>query len=173
MRLGFVPVMCLAETMAITMNVTLWAGLAISVGTCIALSWVDVGEHRLPNQIVARLAAGTAVWLIMLGALDGDLTRSFAAIGWGLLIAVAALALRAITHSIGMGDVKFAAPVAATLAWLGREPSLTALAAMAAAALVGSLVALVQGKGFAHRIPLGLSITIGLIVGAITYGIAP
>ena len=152
-------------------ELTKYGGLTAIVTTCLVISWIDYHEHRIPNRLTGPLAAGTALWVLLLGAVTGELGSAAIAMVVGMAIAAGMFATSLATNGIGMGDVKLAAPVAGTLAWLGRNASVTAIITIAAASLLASAVAIARGQGLRHQIPLAPIITIGLVAGVLTDGI--
>ncbi len=151
-------------------NIILWAGLAAQIAICLRISLIDYREHRIPNRLVATLAAATSLWLIVLGVASDDLGSAAMSLLIGLAVAAITLAIALATGGIGIGDVKLIAPLAATHAWLGRTPGLIAVVAVCAAALLASVISLARGKGLSNRIALAPILTIGLVAGAITHG---
>jgi len=148
-----------------------YGGLTAVVASCVSISWIDYHQHRIPNRLTGPLAAGTVLWLLLLGALTSELGSAVKAIAVGLAMAVGLLAINFATNAIGMGDVKLVAPVAATVTWLGRNPSITTMVVIAAAALLVSGAAIAKGHGLRHQVPLAPIITVGLIGGALAHGI--
>lgn len=128
------------------------------------LSVIDIREHRLPNRIVGPLAAGVTVWLLALGALAGELDRTLSALGWGLAGFSAFLVLHLVA-GLGMGDVKYAFPVCATLGWFGWQSLRFAIFGLAASGIVAGGLAIAQGKGAKHRIAYGPFMAFGLVCG--------
>ncbi|WP_120003062.1 prepilin peptidase [Nesterenkonia muleiensis] len=122
------------------------AGLLLLIGggafaVCgIALAFIDIQQHRLPNRIVYPWAGFTLSLLVLITFLLGDLPglgRAIAAgLAWGLLF----LAVRLIhPPSIGMGDVKLTVVLGMYAGFLGWE---VLLAAVALSFLIGGLVSL-------------------------------
>lgn len=142
-------------------------GAAVAVGVVVlgatVLAVIDVRSHRLPNIVVGPLAGGVVAGLVVAGVVTHDPTRAARAVGFG----VAALAVLLVGHlagGVGMGDVKFVFPLAATLGWFGLHA--VAVAAMAttlsaAVALVGLLVA---RRGWSVRLAYGPHLTVGFSV---------
>lgn len=92
------------------------------VPLAIALSWIDMREHRLPNRLVLALAGWVAV--CSLGASFVPELRS--AVLWAVLIGLAAGAVGILIalvgpQLLGMGDAKVLAPVVVTAALPGWD----------------------------------------------------
>ena len=144
----------------------LGAGLVAIAAVSLWLSMIALREHRLPNRIVGPLAGGVALWLVVLGVASGDYARALVALGWGFAGFAVFFALH-LTAGLGMGDVKYAWPVCATLGWFGW-PSLrfAVLVVVLAGGLAGAW-ARAQGKGANHRHAYGRFMAFGLICGAL------
>lgn len=87
-------------------------------GWAIALSVVDIKEHRLPNRMVAAALLGTFAFAGASAAAGEDagmLLRALAA----SLIAVAAFGIGNVIGGMGMGDVKYAAVTGLALGTIG------------------------------------------------------
>ncbi len=96
-------------------SLALWAWFG---GWAIALSIVDIREHRLPNKMVALALAGTVVLAGVAALASGEpvlLLRAAAA----SLAAVLAFGLGHLIGGMGMGDVKYAAVTGSALGTLG------------------------------------------------------
>ena len=139
-------------------------GVVIIVAVALWLSIIDWREHRLPNRIVGPLAGGVALWVLLLGFVASDLGRGVTAIGWGMGASAAFFVLNLVA-GLGMGDVKFAFPVGATLGWFGADSVEIGFYAMVVSAGVVGLAALVQGKGRDHRVAFGPYMAFGLLCG--------
>ena len=131
------------------------------------LSVIDYDQHRLPNRIVGPLAAAVTIAVIAGGLWTDDLGRSGRSLLFGLG-AAAFLLIGNLIGGLGMGDVKYAFPLAAALGWFGSEPVLTwAFVTAVVGGLVG-LAVIVSGQGRRYRIPYGPFMTIGLFVGLLS-----
>ncbi len=87
------------------LNAALWAWFG---GWALALTVVDLREHRLPNQMVAIAFAGCVALTVLLSAAASDgglLLRALAA----SVVAVVAFGVAHVVGGMGMGDVKYAA----------------------------------------------------------------
>lgn len=145
---------------ALLLGIGIVAVLAVSAW----LSVIDLREHRLPNRIVGPLAGAVAVWLVALGVVAGDLGRTAAALGWGCA-AFGVFLLLNLTAGIGMGDVKYAWPVAATLGWFGWEALRVGLYGLILSGGLVALVVFIRGKDKDTRIAYGPYMAFGLVCG--------
>lgn len=128
------------------------------------LSVIDFREHRLPNRIVGPLAAAVASGVIIAGVAEDDLSRSWRALGFGLAVAVILLVAN-IAGGLGMGDVKYGFPMAATVGWFGWDAlSITILITTAAGALV-AIAMLLAGRGRNQHLSYGPYMALGLAGG--------
>jgi len=139
-------------------------GLLAVLAVSAWLSVIDWQTHRLPNKIVGPLAAGVAVWIVVLGIATSDLERSLTAIGWGFAGFGVFLALHFVA-GLGMGDVKYAWPVCATLGWFGWSSLLVAFYGLAISGAVVGVIVQLQGKGKKHRVAYGPYMALGLLCG--------
>lgn len=138
-------------------------GLVVVVSVSLWLSVIDWREHRLPDRLTLPLTGFVAAWVIVLGLVAGDVIQGVQALGWG----AAAFAVFLVLSFAGMGggDVKFSAPLGATLGWFGWDSiSAGLLGLVLSAGLVGVIVML-QGKGKKHRVAYGPYMAFGLLCG--------
>ena len=123
---------------------------ALAFGTVVAVStWlsvIDVREHRLPNKIVGPLALAVVAGVIIGGFVQEDLARSWRALGFGLAVA-GVLLIANLLAGIGMGDVKYGFPMAATVGWFGWDALVLALMATALSAGVAAAVVVLMDRG--------------------------
>ena len=135
----------------------------------IALSAIDLDHHRLPNTIVLPLYPVTVAGLVLAGLLSGE---------WPIVPAVAGAAawlaviggIWLLTHGrgMGLGDVKLAPVLGATLGWVGLGAALVGLfSAFVLGAVVG--VALILGRRASRRshVPFGPFLILGAAVGLV------
>ncbi len=139
-------------------------GVVAVVAVSMRLSLIDWREHRLPNNIVGPLAAGVAIWLVVLGVATADFGRSLAPLGWGFAGLAAFLGLHFV-GGLGMGDVKYAWPVCATLGWFGWSSLQVGLYGLAISGGIVALIVQLQGKGGKHRVAYGPYMALGLLCG--------
>lgn len=144
---------------------TIWALPAFvffaAMGTWLSIH--DAKTKRLPNKQVVQMYGGTAGLLLLPAAIEGMWAQYATALLGGAVMFAVYLALALINpRGMGMGDVKFAAPLGTALGWFGWGALLLGLAA---GFLVGALVSI--GLMFAGRatrdtkIPFGPSMFIG------------
>lgn len=126
------------------------------------LSAIDVRVYRLPDLLTLPLllVGLAAVWMLDLAPLWWRIVS--AAIGWGLMAAIAALYERARgTAGLGLGDAKL---VGAGAAWIGGEgiPTLLLVGAVSALLVVG--VARLAGRRIDRttRVPFGPFLAFGI-----------
>ena len=131
------PVVELANT-ALWLALTSWAltsnhagllPLLLVLGSaCIALFCIDLDTHRLPNAIVLWLYPITATGLVLAGVLGGEWPWLSALAGAALWLAVFGLVwLISGGRGLGLGDVKLAPVLGATLGWIGLSPAVVGL----------------------------------------------
>lgn len=126
------------------------------VGIGLALSWVDIREHRLPDALVlpSLVMAPVLVAAVSLArGQPGSLIRAMTgmAVGWGvfgLLHAVAPVGL-------GRGDVKLAAWTGLLTAWLSWPTLVVGFVAAVALGGVAAVVVLLRGGSRRTAIPFG------------------
>ena len=138
-------------------------GLAVVVAVSLWLAVIDWREHLLPDRLTRPLTIFVAVWVIVLGLVAGDVMQGVQALGWGVATFVVFLALS--FAGLGGGDVKFSAPLGATLGWFGSDSISTALLGLAVSAGVAAIVVMLQGKGRKHKVAYGPYMAFGLVCG--------
>lgn len=144
--------------------VLLGSGLVAVLAVSAWLSVIDLREHRLPNRIVGPLAGAVAVWLVALGVVTGDLGRTAAALGWGCA-AFGVFLLLNLTVGLGMGDVKYAWPVAATLGWFGWPALKVGIYGLIVSGGIVAVVLLARGRSKDTRVAYGPYMAFGLLCG--------
>ncbi|MEV7605332.1 prepilin peptidase [Paenarthrobacter sp. NPDC089322] len=86
----------------------------------VQLSRIDFTLHLLPNPLVLLLLGGGIVLLVVAAALAPGWPELFRAIAGGVILFLGYLILGLISpRSLGMGDVKLAAPIGLYLGYLG------------------------------------------------------
>jgi leader peptidase (prepilin peptidase)/N-methyltransferase len=142
------------------------------VATGVVLSIVDLTEHRLPNAVVLPTVAIVAVLLVLASALTGEWLRLAWALagGAGMFLLYFTLALIS-PAGMGMGDVKFAAPLGLALGWFGWNVWVVGLAAGFIIGGVVSLIALLLRRvTLRGSIPFGPSMLAGALVAILVFG---
>lgn len=159
------------STLDLIAGVLLLAGGAVFALCAVALSFVDLSEHRLPNRILYPWGLVTLGVLLGVTMLTGDFSGLLRALAAAFLWSGAFLTVRLVhPPSIGMGDVKLVAVLGLYAGLLGWQ---TVLAAVVLAVLLGGVVAaglLVTRRAHRRsRIPFGpfliLGTAIALIIG--------
>ncbi|WP_155049057.1 A24 family peptidase [Microbacterium sp. ZXX196] len=138
-------------------------------GVGAVLAHIDIHHHRLPNAIVAPLAAGLVAAAAAGAAWAGDAAILGRAVAGGVALGAFYLGLRAASRGgVGGGDVKFAVPVGILLAWEGWAAFVLggALAFVIAGAWAGVLL-LARRAGREERVPFGPSMILGAAAGLI------
>ena len=141
------------------------------VATGVVLSIVDLTEHRLPNAVVLPTVAIVAVLLVLASALTGEWLRLAWALagGAGMFALYFVLALIS-PKGMGMGDVKFAAPLGLALGWFGWSVWVVGLAAGFIIGGIVSLIALLLRRvTLRGSIPFGPSMLAGALVAILVF----
>jgi leader peptidase (prepilin peptidase)/N-methyltransferase len=133
---------------------------------CVALGFVDVAVHRLPDPLTMSAYVGA----LALTAVGAVVTDNLAGLGWavagGLGLAAFYFVLWFVNPSgIGYGDVKLALSLGTVLGWYGW---VYVVYGGAAGAVVGGVIALsllVSGRvGRKDPVPVGPSMMIGALL---------
>jgi leader peptidase (prepilin peptidase)/N-methyltransferase len=134
--------------------------------TGVVLSIVDLTEHRLPNAVLLPTLVVLAVLLVLASALSGEWMSLLWALAGGAGMFALYLVLALISPSaMGMGDVKFAAPLGLVLGWFGWTVWLWGVLAGFVVGGVVSLVALaLQRVSLRGSIPFGPSMLAGALL---------
>lgn len=104
-----------SAVVATSVDVALWVWF---LGWAIALSIVDIREHRLPNRMVAVCLTGCVVLVFVGAAVSqnwGIAAHAFA----GCAAAIAVFSVLHVLGGLGMGDVKYAAVTGLALGTAG------------------------------------------------------
>lgn len=116
-------------------------GGAIFAVCAVALSFIDLTEHRLPNRILYPWAGVTTGILILVALLLGDLPGLLRGVAVGLLWGFVFLLVRLVhPPSIGMGDVKLAVVLGLYTGFLGW---VTVAAAVVLSFVLAGVVAII------------------------------
>lgn len=101
-------------TLAVTLAFLVIAGIGV------ALAWIDIDTHRLPDAIVLPAYPVVASLLVVAAAATGEwwaLLR--AGLGGAILLAAYVAMAFAYPRGMGLGDVKLAGLLGIALGWLG------------------------------------------------------
>lgn len=130
---------------------------AVYVPLALALSVVDVREHRLPNPLVLALTAAVLVVIAATAALSpGARAACLFALVLGAVVAVLGIALALVAPGlIGMGDAKVAPVIAVVCALLGAEAVLAAVLGVAVLGGLVGIIVLARTRDPRARIPYG------------------
>lgn len=127
-----------------------------------AIATVDLREHRIPNRMVAGLAAATVLGLAVAVAGGGaGAERAGRVVLGAVAVGAVLLALNlASGGAVGMGDVKLSVPAALVVLWFGAGTAWVALAAtvLPAACVVAGRAVLGRVQG---PLPLAPFIAVG------------
>lgn len=141
------------------------------VATGVVLSIVDLTEHRLPNAVLLPTLGIVAVLLVLASALTGEWMRLLWALAGGAGMFLFYFVLGLISPAgMGMGDVKFAAPLGLALGWFGWNAWLVGLVAGFIIGGLVSLIALVLRRvTIRGSIPFGPSMLAGTIIAILVW----
>jgi len=113
----------------------------------VALAFIDVAVHRLPDQLTAAALGGVVALLGIAAVVDRDPARLGWAVLGGLGMAAAYLVLAlAYPAGMGLGDVKLALSLGTALGWTGWVATVFGTAAGFLSGGLFSLVLLVTGR---------------------------
>lgn len=141
--------------------------LAMVVAVSTWLAVIDFRVHRLPNRIVGPLAAAVTIGLLIAGFVEDDMARAWRAIGLGLITAFILL-IANLVGGLGMGDVKYGFPMAATVGWFGWDALFVALLVTTFAGAVVAVIVLLAKRGKDRHLAYGPYMALGLAVSLIT-----
>lgn len=129
----------------------------VLAGIGIALAWIDLDTHRLPDAIVLPAYPVLAALLGIAGLAMGDPGAMLrAALGAAILWSAYLLMAFAYPRGMGMGDVKLAGVIGMVLGWLGwPELAVGAFAAFLLGGLFALVLALLGRVGRGSGIPFG------------------
>ncbi|MBK9740435.1 MAG: prepilin peptidase [Actinobacteria bacterium] len=133
----------------------------------IALAFIDVDHHRLPDSIVLPLYPVTVVGLVLDGLLSDHWPWQSMLIGAGAwLVLIGGLWFFSGGRGMGFGDVKLAPVLGATLGWVGVGSALVGLmAAFVLGGVAGVLLLILRRAGRRSQIPFGPYLLVGALVG--------
>ena len=143
--------------------------LLVLASACVALTIIDLEHFRLPNAIVYPLYPLLIVGLVVSALIDGEVPWTSALIGAGIWLAViGGIWLLTRGRGMGLGDVKLAPILGATLGWVSVGSALVGLfAAFAVGAIVGVALILRGQAGRKTAVPFGPFLVAGTMLGLI------
>ncbi|MBX3098887.1 MAG: prepilin peptidase [Salinibacterium sp.] len=122
----------------------------------VALSWIDLTEHRLPNRLVLPGIAASLPVLLIDALLLGDVSAWLRALVGAVVLCGFYLLLALLSPGgMGMGDVKLAALVGLFAGYLGWEVLVAATFGGFLLGGVAALVAVLRGANRRVAIPFG------------------
>ncbi len=129
------------------------------IGWLVALSLVDLRQHRLPTSMVSRLAAGlVALHLAVVLIEDRPAPLFWALLGMVGFAGFLYLIHRRAPEGLGGGDVRLAGPLGWQLGWVAGSDIFLAVALTLIVACGGALMLLVlqrSGKRFTGPVAFG------------------
>jgi len=145
----------------------------IVVGT--RLTVIDLREHRLPNALTLPMLVVTPIGLVLASWIDGAPPGGgWSGAGLGAALWLGALGLIWLVSAgrgMGLGDVKLAPSLGATLGWFGGGIALAGLViAFGVGALVGIFLLLAKRVGRRDALPFGPFLLLGAVL-AIPVGV--
>lgn len=150
-------------------QVPLLPWLLVLGSACVALTFIDLEHHRLPDAIVLKLYPAGLVGLALAGLLSGAWPLATAAIGvaaW--VVVIGGVWFVSGGRGMGFGDVKLAPILGATLGWVGVSAAVIGLfSAFALGALVGIVLILARRAGRKSAIPFGPFLVVGAAIGLV------
>lgn len=136
----------------------------VALAFSLYLSLIDLREMRIPNRILAIALFATLASMVSVSLLERDLIRLIQALLGGLLsVLIFFLIHLAKPSGLGMGDVKFAGLIGASLAWISFPTGLFGLViAFISSALYSITVLIVRPKSHQRVIPFAPFMSLGL-----------
>lgn len=136
------------------------------------LGIVDVLERRLPNTVILWMTGAVAVALILASGMSGQWMRLlWALIGGVAMFAVYLLLALISPKSMGMGDVKLAAPIGLLLGWFGlSEWMLGLLAGFLCGGVVAAVMLALRRTTVSGSLPFGPSMLAGALAAILLVG---
>lgn len=133
----------------------------------LALWFIDVDHHRLPDAIVLPLYPLGIAGLVLAGVVSGQWPLVDVAIGVGAwLVVIGGIWLFTGGRAMGFGDVKLAPVLAATLAWVGISSALVGLLTAFVLGGVAGLVLMISGRARrGSHMAFGPFLLLGSLVG--------
>jgi leader peptidase (prepilin peptidase)/N-methyltransferase len=139
----------------------------------VALAWVDLREHRLPDMLTALALTGGGLFLGLAAVATGDW------VGYGRAWLVAGVMFAAYLGlamlrpaDLGLGDVKLAGVVGLMLGWLGwGEAVLGTFLGFLFGGVVGIFLLLAGRAGRRTALPFGPFMLLGALVAIAAGGV--
>lgn len=133
----------------------------------VALSVIDLREHRLPNALTLPAYPVAGALLGLAAIHDSDAERAWRALaGMVLLIVFYDVISRINPAGMGYGDVKFSGVLGLYLGWAGWDALVVGtLVAFAGGAAVGVLLVLSKRARATSAIPFGPFMLAGAVLG--------
>ncbi len=133
----------------------------------VALVVIDLDHHRLPNAIVLPLYPVTLIGLALAGLLSGEwpiVPALIGALAWLLVVGLPWLVSGG--RGMGMGDVKLAPVLGATLGWVALASAIVGLlAGFILGAIVGIALMAIGRAGRRTALAFGPFLLIGALIG--------
>lgn len=135
----------------------------------LALLFIDLEHHRLPDAIVLPLYPVTLVGLVIAGVTAGHWPIGPAAIGVAIwLVVIGGLWFVTGGRGMGFGDVKLAPILGATLGWVAVASAIVGLfLAFALGAIVGLALMAARRAGRRSALPFGPFLLVGSAIGLV------
>lgn len=116
----------------------------------VALSYIDLAVHRLPNHLIGTALSGGLALLVLAAVLRTDFRRLMIAVLCALTVSAFYLLLSLLPRGYGLGDVKLGLIVGLTSGWWGwTGPTVATLAAALLAGLTAGIL-VVRRSGHSH-----------------------
>ena len=133
----------------------------------LALFFIDLEHHRLPDAIVLPLYPVTVGGLALAGAMSGRWAIGSALIGGAIwVVVIGGLWLVTGGRGMGFGDVKLAPVLGVTLGWVGVSAAAVGLLmAFGIGAVVGLVLMATRRAGRRTALPFGPFLLIGAAIG--------
>jgi leader peptidase (prepilin peptidase)/N-methyltransferase len=133
----------------------------------VALTFIDLEHHRLPDAIVLPLYPVTAAGLLFAGLVSGEWPWPSALIGLAVWLGlIGALWFFSGGRGMGFGDVKLAPVLGVTLGWVGVGAAAVGLfAAFLVGGVVGVALMIARRAGRRSHLAFGPYLLLGALLG--------
>lgn len=144
-------------------------GLLVFVSFAVALSFIDLDTHKLPNALTFPSFISILVILSLSAAFSKDYSNLLRAILASLLVALVYFALALVKKSgMGLGDVKWSLTIGLILGWFGwGNVFIGGFGAFFIAALYSIILMVTKKAKMTSGIPFGPWMSIGAWLGII------